>query len=308
MDTAVDTSGSSNPHSLSKGVGAVFRARMDIRHCYVPNLPGVAQVTGPDGVTPQSIETKQPVVVIAKHLCGVATDLAIRSVGAFGHINRRERQSAGFFVFPVIMLHFFVFVYLLFIGDIAHRLGISIATCCHHACHFPDYTGRDWYLSQGFTSEEFEVLKKWSGWANTGAGSHRHSSTAGVAVEDDDQQEEEERKQNEGLEGQVQVPNTQPIKDISSSTDKDSNNIIATPSPTPAPAPAAAAVAVTSVVRPAGISADDMKALGWKVKRILDQGRVEFINSQYSMRARQVRYCDRELSPECVMIVATEVD
>jgi hypothetical protein len=29
-----------------------------------------------------------------------------------------------------------------------HRVGISIATCCHHACHFPDYAGRDWYLAQ----------------------------------------------------------------------------------------------------------------------------------------------------------------
>lgn len=76
--------------------GAINRVRMDIRHCYLPLLPGVmpagsntAITTAPTHTTEASnhkARQLQPVVVIAKHLCGVATDLAIQSVASFPHI------------------------------------------------------------------------------------------------------------------------------------------------------------------------------------------------------------------------------
>jgi hypothetical protein len=61
------------------------------------------------------------------------------------------------------------------------------------------------------------------------------------------------------------------------------------------------------VIRPVNISSEQMQQLGWRVKRVLDQGRVEYINTQYHMRAKQVRYCERRLSPECVLLVATQL-
>jgi Methyltransferase TRM13 len=98
---------------------------MDIRHCYVPNLPGLhgedlaqyedatasqhAQAQAQDQAPPHAEAPQQPaqsgfesnrikiedksnhsvsgkpkqVIVVAKHLCGAATDLAIRSLEAF---------------------------------------------------------------------------------------------------------------------------------------------------------------------------------------------------------------------------------
>lgn len=73
--------------------GDIKRVRMDIRHCYLPKLPGVNSSdtcsTTEAGTTGAAEPTAvQPVVVIAKHLCGVATDLAIQSVHAFPHVPK----------------------------------------------------------------------------------------------------------------------------------------------------------------------------------------------------------------------------
>jgi len=68
--------------------GDIKRVRMDIRHCYLPLLPGVVGASTTSAATTTS--NKQPVVVIAKHLCGVATDLAIQSVRSFPHIPRAD--------------------------------------------------------------------------------------------------------------------------------------------------------------------------------------------------------------------------
>lgn len=95
---------------------------MDIRHCRVSSLPQVAE----DG---------EASVVVAKHLCGAATDLAIRAV-ANSVFEAGERS-------PIV--------------------GLGIATCCHHACSWADYCGADWLKEIGFSGHEFEVIKYWTG-------------------------------------------------------------------------------------------------------------------------------------------------
>ena len=61
---------------------------------------------------------------------------------------------------------------------------------------------------------------------------------------------------------------------------------------------------VTVAVRPANITYDDMSRVGKMVKRILDQGRVEYLRTM-DLHANQTQYCQSSLSPECVMIIAT---
>ena len=96
---------------------------MDIRHCYVPNLPGIKNIEVEKEVVSEEVsvsgeivvsdekkvssgekeavndiekivngeketendgrEVEKEVVIMAKHLCGVATDLALRSLQAF---------------------------------------------------------------------------------------------------------------------------------------------------------------------------------------------------------------------------------
>lgn len=102
------------------------RIRIDIRHLDLTKAPLV------DGSDPQGTA---PVVAVSKHLCGVATDLALRCLlGA-------DPKSTG-----------------------AVR-GAAIALCCHHRCTWSDYCGREWFLAQGLSASDFALVKRLSAWA-----------------------------------------------------------------------------------------------------------------------------------------------
>jgi tRNA:m4X modification enzyme len=97
------------------------RVRMDIRHCLVKNLTCLQH-------NPHTAST-----IVAKHLCGLASDLAIRSLS---HVPSSDRKR-----------------------------GLGIATCCHHACNFDDYVGHRWLSERSISRSEFNILKQWSAWA-----------------------------------------------------------------------------------------------------------------------------------------------
>ena len=104
------------------------RARMDIRHCFVPNLPGIVEIEekqeekqegrggggergeregekegggeGEDNMKSKEdskCESTKRVVIMAKHLCGVATDLALRSLESFKIQNTNTNGKFCFF-------------------------------------------------------------------------------------------------------------------------------------------------------------------------------------------------------------------
>lgn len=112
--TRIRRSASSLHIDIMRGVG------MDIRHCRVGLLPA----------NDDKSSSPSPVVV-AKHLCGAATDLALRAVTSSASGKRVA--------------------------------GVGIATCCHHACSWEDYCGAEWMVEKGFSGHEFELLKYWTG-------------------------------------------------------------------------------------------------------------------------------------------------
>lgn len=61
----------------------------------------------------------------------------------------------------------------------------------------------------------------------------------------------------------------------------------------------------TTVIRPPGITYEEMHLVGWRVKRILDYGRTVYLRSKLGLNVRYVPYCNEELSPENYMIVAS---
>ena len=63
----------------------------------------------------------------------------------------------------------------------------------------------------------------------------------------------------------------------------------------------------SSIMRPHNIQYREMAKTGKMVKRIFDQGRVEYLR-KFGLIARQINYCDSVLSPECVMIMAIRQD
>ncbi len=142
------------------------RVRMDIRHVYLPTCPGIRS---DDVCHPCGDPSK--LVIIAKHLCGLATDLAIRSILPFQNDSDGKRVSE-------------------------RVQGVAIATCCHHALSYQDYTGIDLLRYYNISSKEFDVLKTWSGWINASraaAGGNR-SNIEGKA----DEEEENEHTFTEG--------------------------------------------------------------------------------------------------------------
>ena len=74
-------------------------------------------------------------VAVAKHLCGVATDLGIAAL------------------------------------DGLPCAGVAIATCCHWACQWDAYVGRAWLESLGFDAASFAQLAAVSAWATPNSSS-----------------------------------------------------------------------------------------------------------------------------------------
>eukprot|EP00887_Chlorella_sp_A99_P005730 scaffold1.g5730.t1 len=147
-----------------------------------------------------------PWVALGKHLCGAATDHALRCCGAAlagGRAPRRERQEPqerrqqapaaqerqerqqqqqggesgqrrggeGERAAPPA-------------GEAGLR-GLAIATCCHHRCSWQHYVGQPLFRALGFSPEEFELVSWMTGWALCG-----HEVPAGCGREEGAEQQD----------------------------------------------------------------------------------------------------------------------
>lgn len=110
------------------------RLRVDIKDL---RLSGADVVSGRD------------VVVLGKHLCGAATDLALRCL-------LETEPDPGF-----------------------DPTGVAIATCCHHRCEWRTYVNRGFFRRLGFDGDDFARLAKLSSWAclDQGDGENEHAGT-----------------------------------------------------------------------------------------------------------------------------------
>ena len=81
---------------------------------------------------------------VSKHLCGAATDLALRSLATFSTNPGCKIQT------------------------------ILIALCCHHRCDWNIYVAKDYLLERHFKPEEFSLLCGLSSWATCGTGKPRN--------------------------------------------------------------------------------------------------------------------------------------
>lgn len=147
--------------SKMREMGArVSRLRMDLRHL---RLAGVQEVSSPWGA--QASDRTAPVAAMpavkrlafAKHLCGEATDFALRSM---------------------------------VVADAPRMDGIVVATCCHHRCRWESLVGRPLLQRLGFTAADFLLLTRLSGWATNRAslrepGAARADNDGEHAVDDD---------------------------------------------------------------------------------------------------------------------------
>ena len=217
-----------------------YRYRIDIRHCSLPEV--LKQVS-----SRTVIKADKDVIVVAKHLCGCATDMTLRSMSNLIRSSKENSVDSP--------------------RNIAR--GIAIATCCHHACNWNDYVGKSFLIAQGFSPEEFNVMRSWSGWASMSAANRADS---------------EVKEHPSGSEAR----DNQSFEEISEHADT-------------AHAPDKV---LPTVIRPNNISKEQMLIVGCRVKCILDYGRCQYMKEMLGCtEAVYTEYCSSSLTPECRLLI-----
>ncbi|XP_059503796.1 tRNA:m(4)X modification enzyme TRM13 homolog [Stegostoma tigrinum] len=167
-----------------KNRGSVFeRLQVDIKDLSLGKVPLLAR-------------KRLPVVGIGKHLCGAATDLALRCLMESYKTNLEDTGKEP----PEKRLKSDE---MCTIGD--HKclsnctvdsaenrspvLGVAIALCCHHRCEWRHYVGKEFFFSQGLDAEDFRIFQRMSSWATCGM--KQHASGVGETEFDKANQKEQ---------------------------------------------------------------------------------------------------------------------
>uniref|UniRef100_A0A3P9IRP6 tRNA:m(4)X modification enzyme TRM13 n=1 Tax=Oryzias latipes TaxID=8090 RepID=A0A3P9IRP6_ORYLA len=155
------------------------RLQVDIEHLDLSKVPLLQ-------------DKKFPLVGVGKHLCGAATDLALRCLLETSRLRDPETEPpqkrlkpsepaaeatpgdsgacSGASVGPV--------------------LGLAVALCCHHRCEWRHFVGRQFFLERGLGAAEFSAFCRMSSWATCGVRaanqdySSHHSTNQGRAEEE----------------------------------------------------------------------------------------------------------------------------
>lgn len=138
------------------------RLQIDIQHLCLNKIPLLSK-------------EKLPVVGIGKHLCGVATDLALRCLVetyAASCEERNEEPLAKRIKNDKTEKE---------INTLAKEgneknvpekwtpvAGIVIALCCHHRCDWRHYVGKEYFRALGLGAVEFHYFQRMSSWATCG--------------------------------------------------------------------------------------------------------------------------------------------
>ncbi|KAL7016053.1 hypothetical protein ACKWTF_016787 [Chironomus riparius] len=113
--------------NVLKDSGVVDRLRVDI---------------GDLDMTELNFNSCKSIVGVSKHLCGRATDFALRCL-----INGNE-------------------------GTVKTK-GFLICVCCHHQITYDSFLGKDWMIQHGFDRKTFNILIKMVSWCTCGDGKSR---------------------------------------------------------------------------------------------------------------------------------------
>ncbi|NXF97040.1 TRM13 enzyme, partial [Eubucco bourcierii] len=227
------------------------RLQVDIQHLCLKKVPILEK-------------KKLPVVGIGKHLCGAATDLALRclveSYTACCHgeneepAPKRSRSDEA---------------------EVAYNsssdkecnkdnckpvAGIVIALCCHHKCDWTHYVGREFFKSVGLGPEEFHYFQRMSSWATCGM--RENTTKASTSEESEDQ-----------------TPDPEEHDQTFSKTESGSDTLHGI------------------------LTVEERKQIGYLCKLLIDHGRVEYLQ-QRGYKAALQYYTESAVSLENVLLTA----
>ncbi|XP_072516251.1 tRNA:m(4)X modification enzyme TRM13 homolog isoform X2 [Salminus brasiliensis] len=243
-----------------KNTDATFdRLQVDIQHLDLGRVPFLS-------------EKGLPVIAVGKHLCGAATDLALRCL--FEHSlkdldshqpTKRIKLSEGAEEDSKTG------------GDLAVS-GVAIALCCHHRCDWRHYVGKEFFRERGLGIREFDAFQRMSSWATCGMSrvSHGHKTSPrekvgtldekqmGKEEEEEEEDEEDEEAEHEG----------------SSETIPDNLN--------------------------SAVSAEEREHVGRLCKVLIDHGRLHYLQ-QRGFKPNLRYYTSRDVSLENVLLTAVPI-
>lgn len=212
------------------------RIKIDIADLSLQHVPLVEQCNG-----------DMSLVALSKHLCGCATDLALRCLANSG--------------LPVN--------------------GVCIACCCHHRLDWNSYVAKEFITDEcGFHVDDFFYLTRMTTWATCGDGRPRVAplESSNLASSNSD----------------VSVHNSSVTHTIYEDTDVSVED-------------RRGRSANVSKTESIGLDSFDRAEVGWRVKRIFNEGRVRFVRDVLGLKnARLVNYCAKSVSPENVLLIASK--
>ncbi|KAM4873413.1 tRNA:m(4)X modification enzyme TRM13 homolog [Thomomys bottae] len=244
-----------------KKKNSVFeRLQIDIQHLCLNKIPVLR-------------EGKLPVVGIGKHLCGVATDLALRCLVetyAACYEERNEEPLAKRIKNDKTENEINTLAKEENENNVPEKwtpvAGIVIALCCHHRCDWRHYVGKEYFRTLGLGAVEFHYFQRMSSWATCGM------RTAPLVDEDitikskDHQNDESE----EHDDGEYRI------------TDDSTDNL------------------------PGILTVEEKKKIGHLCKLLIDQGRVQYLQQKGFSPALQ-NYIDPLVSLENVLLTALPI-
>ncbi|XP_044094694.1 tRNA:m(4)X modification enzyme TRM13 homolog isoform X2 [Neovison vison] len=233
------------------------RLQIDIQHLCLNKIPLLSK-------------EKLPVVGIGKHLCGVATDLALRCLVetyAASCEERNEEPLAKRIKNDKTGKE---------INTVAKKgneknvpekwspvAGIVIALCCHHRCDWRHYVGKEYFRALGLGAVEFHYFQRMSSWATCGMRKTSLEASSLSTKRKDEQNDDSEEHDDGGCR----------ITDESSGS------------------------------APGFLTVEEKKKIGHLCKLLIDQGRVEYLQQKGFSPALQY-YTDPLVSLENVLLTA----
>ncbi|XP_039084363.1 tRNA:m(4)X modification enzyme TRM13 homolog isoform X3 [Hyaena hyaena] len=233
------------------------RLQIDIQHLCLNKIPLLSK-------------EKLPVVGIGKHLCGMATDLALRCLVETYASSCEERNEE-----PLAKRRK---------NDKTDKeintltkegneknvpekwtpvAGIVIALCCHHRCDWRHYVGKEYFRALGLGAVEFHYFQRMSSWATCGMRKTSLGASDVITKRKDKHSDDSE----EHDDGERKIPD-------------DSTESL-----------------------PEFLTVEEKKKIGHLCKLLIDQGRVEYLQQKGFSPALQY-YTDPLVSLENVLLTA----
>ncbi|XP_058394613.1 tRNA:m(4)X modification enzyme TRM13 homolog isoform X2 [Diceros bicornis minor] len=233
------------------------RLQIDIQHLCLNKIPLLSK-------------EKLPVVGIGKHLCGVATDLALRCLVetyAASCEERNEEPLAKRIKNDKTEKE---------INTLAKEgneknvpekwtpvAGIVIALCCHHRCDWRHYVGKEYFKALGLGAVEFHYFQRLSSWATCGMRKTSLEASNITTIRKDNQNDNSEEHDDGGY--RITDDSTESLSGF--------------------------------------LTVEEKKKIGHLCKLLIDQGRIQYLQQKGFSPALQY-YTDPLVSLENVLLTA----